>query len=173
MGLRTAILTGFLLALCAAPPASAREKKAYSSSGATGQLYQLLDGSYGGKLADFYLLADVYADPKKPDSELQHVLSVTYDKNLFFGRFVLEVRSIGKPTPDQLKTYSPEQMFTFGESDAEKFEKIKPGPLGTQGDLYQRSDDEGVLKEAPITDEVRNEFDHYITEYILPALKKK
>lgn len=173
MKLRTAVLMGALIAVCAAPSALARKRKGPVYSGATGQLYRLLDNSYGGKLADFYLLADVYQDPKKPGNELQHVLSVTYNRNLFFGRFVVEVRSIDKPTPAQLKTYTPEQMFKFAETDSEKFEKTQSGPLGTQGDLYLRSKDNGVLAPAPITDEVRTEFDNFITKYILPAVKKK
>ncbi len=173
MRLRTAVSMGAIIMFCAAPSAVARNKKAPAYSGVTGQLYQLLDNSYSGKLSDFYLLADVYTDPNKPGTELQHVLSVTYNKNLFFGRFVVEVRSIDKPTPAQLKTYTPEQMFKFAETDSEKFEKTQSGPLGTQGDLYLRSNDSGVLAPAPITDEVRTEFDNFITKYILPAVKKK
>jgi hypothetical protein len=165
-------LSFFLLAFCAAPLALARQKTEYVSGGATRQLYQLLDDSYGGKLSDFYVLADQYTDAKNPDSRLQHVLSVAYDKNLYFGRLVIEVRSIAKPTLDQLKTYTPKQMFNFGESDSQKFEKITPGPLGTEGDLYLSAQDDDPLTSSPVTDEVREEYDHYIARYILPALQK-
>lgn len=173
MRLMTFFLSCFLLAFCATPAAWARHRSEYVPSGATGQVYSLLDDSYGGKLGDFCILADEYPDPKNPENQLQHVLSVTYDKSLFFGRFVIEVRSIAKPTADQLKTYTPKQLFTFGESDVEKFEKIKAGPLGRQGDLYLRAQEDDPLAPTPITDEVREEYNHYITEYILPALQKK
>jgi hypothetical protein len=139
----------------------------------TYMLYQLLDGSYGGKLSDFYLLANVYADPQNPNNQLQHVLQVDYDKGRYFGRFRIYVRSVGKLTPDQLKTYNVKQIYQFGESDEAEFEKIDPGPLGGVGDLYLKAASNGPLASSPITDQVRQEFDNLITRYILPALKKK
>lgn len=173
MRLKTAVLSCFLMAFCAAPLAWARHKAENFSSGSTGQLYALLNESFGGRLSNFYILADQYPDPKNPKSQLQHVLSVTYNKSLFFGRFVIKVRSIGKPTADQLKTYTPKQLFGFGETDSQEFEKIQPGPFGSAGDLYLREDDGGSLASAPITDEVRDAYNRFVTQYILPSLQKK
>ena len=136
-------------------------------------IYQLLDDSYGGKLTNFYLLAGVYADPQDPASQLQRVLRVDYDKGRYFGRFRIYVRSVGKLTPAQLKTYDTEQIYQFGESDEAEFEKIDPGPLGGTGDLYLKATSNGPLAPAPITDQVRQEYDTLITKHILPALKKK
>jgi hypothetical protein len=72
------------------------------------RLFQLLDTSYGGKLSEFYLIGDVYKDPKIPDKELQHILKAEYDKDRVFGRFRLYVRSVDKLTPGQLKDYTPQ-----------------------------------------------------------------
>lgn len=138
----------------------------------TYQVYQALDNSYGGKLTDFYIIADTFADPKNPEQKFQHVLSVEYDKNLFFGRFKIQVRSVGELTPDQLKTYTTKQIYDFG-SDSEKFEKINPGPFGGEGDTYFKASGDEPLATAPITDDVRKEYETFLTQYILPALQKK
>src|SRR2546425_8124267 len=64
----------------------AKEKQpAIDPNDPTLRLYQLIESSYGGKLDDFYLLADTYKDQKNPDQELQHVLRVEFDKNRAFG----------------------------------------------------------------------------------------
>jgi hypothetical protein len=161
------------LLLVSGSSALAKAKQpAVSSDDPTYQLYQLLDSSRGGKLHDFYLLADIYKDPTDPTNELQHVLLVDYDKSRFFGRFRIYVRSVGKLTPEQLKTYTPKQIYDFGEEDEEEFEKINPGPFGQPGDMYLRATSAGPLASAPITDDVRNQYDSYLTQYILPALKK-
>lgn len=152
----------------------AKHKKApVSPDDPTYQIYQLLDNSYGGKLSDFYLLANVYADPQNPKVQLQRVLRVEYNKDQYFGRFRIYVRSVGKLTPAQLKTYSVEQIYHFGQSDDAEFEKIDPGPLGQSGDLYLKATNGGPLAPATITDQVRQEYESLITDYILPALKKK
>jgi hypothetical protein len=70
-----------------------------------------------------------------------------------------------------LKEYTPEQIFGFG-SDVEKFEKIDPGPLGETGDVCFRAIANAPLTPAPITDDVRGEYEFFLTQYILPALEK-
>jgi hypothetical protein len=168
----------FLSAVCAAligllPVSAKRNAPTVSPDDPTYQLYQLLDNSYGGKLTDFYLLADIYNDPKNPENQLQHVLKVDYDKSRFFGRFQIFVRSVGKMTPEQLKTYSPKQIYDFGEQDEEEFEKIDPGPFGQKGDLFLHATSLGPMAPAPITDEVNKQYDTFLTKYILPGLKKQ
>lgn len=161
------------LVLIAASVASAkRHKLAVSPDDPTYQVYQLLDGSHEGKLQDFYLLADIYTDPRKPGTQLQHVLRVNYDKSRFFGRFEIFVRSVDKLTPGQLQTYSLKQIYDFGETDEEEFEKINPGPFGQTGDLFLEATSSGPLAPAAITDQVREQYDTFLTHYILPALKK-
>lgn len=170
VGVSLAFLCAVLVGL---PSASAkRESLSVSSDDPTYQLYQLLDNSYGGKLKDFYVLADIYSDPQSPGNQLQHVLSVEYDKSLFFGRLRILVRSVGKLTPEQLKTYSPKQIYDFGEQDEEEFAKIDAGPLGTKGDMFLQISTSGPLAPATIGDDVRKQYESFITEYILPALKK-
>lgn len=166
-----------LAVVCAAliglPSASAkRENPTVSPDDPTYQLYQILDNSYGGKLKEFYVLADVYNDPQQPENQLQHVLRVEYDKSHFFGRLRIQVRSVSKLTPAQLKTYNPKQIYDFGEQDEEEFAKIDPGPLGQKGDLFLRATSAGPLAPAPVTAEVTKQYDSFIMEYILPALKK-
>lgn len=141
-------------------------------NGPTSHLFQFLDSSRDGKLSDFYLLADLYKDPSKPDSELRHVLRVDYDRNRGFGKLNLWVRSVDKMTPQQLETYTPKQIFDFAETDLQKFVKTGLGPLGAPGDLYLHAGEEGPLVSAPVTDEVRKEYDDFVTQYILPALQK-
>jgi len=152
----------------------AKEKPpAVSPDDVTLRLFQLLDTSYGGKLADFFLVGDIYNDPKAPDKELQHVFKAEYDKGRAFGRFRFYVRSLDKLTPGQLKDYTAKQIYEFGELDVEKFTKTDPGPFGKTGDVYFQAIPDGPLATAPVTDEVRKEYETYITQWLLPALAKK
>ncbi len=169
------IVAAIVLLAAAAPSGWAKKKKPRSANpdDPTNKVYQILDDSYGGKLADYYLLADLYTDPKNPSNQLQHVIRVDYDKSRFFGRFRIYVRSVGKLTPAQLKTYNLKQIYDFGESDEAEFEKINPGPLGETGDLYLKATANGPLASAPVTDQARQEYDMLITQYLLPALQKK
>lgn len=168
-------LASISLLVLAIPSVWARRKKkeAVNPNDPTYKLYQLLNSQYGGKLTDFYLLANIHADPQNPKVELQRVLRVDYDKNQYFGRFRIYVRSVEKLTPAQLKTYSVKQIYQFGQSDDAEFEKIDPGPLGESGDLYLTATSAGPLAPAPISDEVRQEYELLITKYILPALEKQ
>ena len=78
----------------------AKEKtQAVSPDDLTLRLFQLLDNSYGGKLSEFYVIGDIYKDPKNPDHELQHIFKAEYNKDSAFGRFRLYVRSLDKLTP--------------------------------------------------------------------------
>ena len=169
------IMASIILFVVAVPSVWAKKKKSQSvnPNDPTYRVYQVLDDSYGGKLTDYYLLADLYADPKNPSNQLQHVIRVEYDKSQFFGRFQIYVRSVGKLSQDQLKTYNVKQIYDFGESDEAKFEKINPGPLGETGDLYLTATANGPLAAAPVTDQARQEYDMLITKYLLPALEKK
>jgi len=138
------------------------------------RLYQFLDSQYGGKLEDFCLTADVFKDPKNPDHEEQHILKVEYDKNRGFGKLRIYVRTVDKLTPEQLKTYTPKQMFDYAEVDSEKFTKTDPGSFGRTGDVYFRPVSEGgPLATAPVTDETRSAYERYLTSFITPALQKK
>jgi hypothetical protein len=139
----------------------------------TFRLYQLLDSSYGGKLAELYIIADIFKDPKKPEQENQHILRVEYDKNRVFGKLRINVRTVAKLTPEQLKIYNAKQAYEFAEVDSEKFTKTDPGPLGRPGDVYARAEEGRPLVSAPITDEARSAYERFITEHILPALQKK
>jgi hypothetical protein len=152
----------------------AKEKTtAISPDDLTLRLFQLLDTSYGGKLSEFYLIGDIYKDPKTPDKELQHVFKAEYEKGRPFGRFRLYLRSVDKLTPEQLKEYTPKQIYEFGEADVEKFTKTDPGPFGKTGDVFFLAMAEGPLASAPVTDEVRKEYETYIAQWLLPALEKK
>jgi hypothetical protein len=146
---------------------------AVSPDDLTLRLFHLLDTSYGGKLSDFYVIGDVYKDPKIPDKELQHVFKAEYEKGKTFGRFRLYVRSLDKLTEGQLKDYTPSQIYEFGELDVEKFTVTDPGPFGKTGDVYLRATPDGPLATAPITDEVRKEYETIIKQWLLPALEKK
>ena len=137
------------------------------------RLFQLLDSSYGGKLSEFYVVGDVYKDPKIPDKELQHIFKAEYEKERTFGRFRLYVRSVDKLTAGQLRDYTPKQIYEFGEEDSEKFAKTDPGPFGKSGDLYFQATENGPLATAPITDEARKEYETYVAQWLLPALEKK
>jgi hypothetical protein len=152
----------------------AKEKTpAVSPDDLTLRLFRLLDTSYGGKLSEFYFIGDVYRDPTIPDKELQHIFKAEYEKDRAFGRFRLYVRSVDKLTPGQLKDYTPKQIYEFGELDVEKFSKTDPGPFGRAGDLYFRATTERPLATAPITDDVRKEYETFITQWLFPALEKK
>jgi len=140
---------------------------------ATSRLFQLLDSARDGKLADFYLLADLYKDSDKPDEEYRHVLRVNYDKNRGFGKLNLWVRSVGKMTPQQLETYTPKQIYDFAETDQEKYCKSNAGQFGTPGDVYLHANQDRPLATAPVTDEVRKSYGLFVTDYLLPALQKK
>jgi len=170
------VIVAAIMLLAAAVPSGWAKKKKHEStnpSDPTYKVYQVLNDSYGGQLTDYYLLADLYTDPQNPSNQLQHVIRVDYNKDRFFGKFRIYVRSVGKLTPAQLKTYNLKQIFDFGESDEAEFEKINAGPLGETGDLFMKATSNGPLATAPITDEARQEYDMLITQYLLPALQKK
>lgn len=153
---------------------SAKQKPdAVDTNDATLRLYQLLDGSYGGKLEDFYLLADIYPDPKTPGQELQRVLRLEYDKARTFGKMKLYVRNVAKMQPEQLKSYSPKMVYEFGVEDTEKFVKTEPGQFGKIGDLYLLSTEEHPLATSPITDGARKTYTRLLNDHLLPALQKK
>lgn len=168
-------LAALSLLILAMPSAWARRKKkqAINPDDPTYKLYQLLNTKYGGKLKDFYLLANIHPDSQNPKVDLQRVLRVDYNKDQYFGRFRIYVRSVEKLTPAQLKTYSVKQIYHFGQSDDAEFEKIDAGPLGGSGDMYLKASSTGSLTPAPITDQVREEYELLVTKYILPALEKK
>jgi hypothetical protein len=136
------------------------------------RLFQLLDGSYGGKL-DFYTLADVYPDPKNSGQESQRIVRLEYDKNRSFGRLKVSVRNVAKLQPEQMKTYSPKMIYEFGVEDTERFVKTEPGPLGRTGDLYLRSNEDRPVATTPITDDARKSYQRLVVDYLLPALQKK
>lgn len=163
------LITAGLTTFCAA-----KEKPAaVSPDDVTLRLFQLLDSSYAGKLSEFFVVGDVYKDPKNPDKELQHVFNVEYEKARAFGRLRLHVRSVDALTPGQLKDYTPKQIYEFADADTEKFTKTDPGPLGRTGDLYFQASENGPLATAPITDEARKEYETYVSQWIMPALAKK
>jgi hypothetical protein len=140
---------------------------------ATTQLFQVLDASRDGKLTEFYILGDFFKDPSKPDEEYRHVLRVEYNKNNAFGKLKICVRTVGKMTDEQLRAYSPKQIYDFGDSDSEKFVKTTCGQFGVTGDLYLRAGDDSPLTTAPVTDNVRKEYEVLVTQYVTPALEKK
>lgn len=139
----------------------------------TVRLFQTADNSKGGKLADFYLLADVYKDPALPSEEAQHILKVDYDKAKLFAKLQIVVRSVGKIQPDQMKAYTAKEFFEFGLADQAKYMKTEPGPFGKPGDMYLVSTADRPLASAAITDEVRTRYEVFVTQYLLPALDKK
>ena len=154
------------------PPQKRGKTQPVPSDDPTLKLFTLLDSSFAGKLADFYLLGDVYKGADHPDQELQHVLRVEYNKNVFFGKFKIDVRGIGKPTEEQLKIYSIQQFYDGG-SEAERFAKLEAGPFGREGDLYVYTKGDAPLASAPITPEVQAEYQRLLTQYVIPALEKK
>ena len=134
------------------------------------RLYDLLDSTRGGKLQDFFLLADIYTEQGK---EFQHVLRADYEKNHAFGKLKIYVRSVAQMAPEQLQSYTPKQVYDFGETDLEQFVKTEPGEFGKQGDIYLRGDAENPLATTPITDEARKSYQMLVNQYLLPALQKK
>lgn len=139
----------------------------------TYRLYQLLDTKRGGKLSEYYVIADVYNDPKNPDIQNQHILRADYDKNRGFGKLNLHVRSVGKINSRQMETYSPKEFYEFGLMDLEKFLKTEPGPLGKPGDVYLRAHDDQPLHSTEVTDDIRKQYEGFLTQYLLPALEKQ
>jgi hypothetical protein len=156
------------MGMAAPPGAGAREK--YEPDPATIQLFQVLNTSFGGKVEHFCLLGDTYTDAS--GQQFRHVLRVDYDKSRGFGRLNLYVRSVGKMTPDQLATYTPQQIYDFGESDQAKFVKTDTLTFGAPGDLYLEAQDDGPLHSAAITDAVRKRYSDLLTQYVIPALQK-
>ena len=139
----------------------------------TYRLFQLLDDSHSGKLANLYVIADTYKDPGNSDGELQHILLVDYDKNRNFGKLNIHVRCLSKLAPEQLKTYTLKQIFDFGVEDTEKFVKTDPGSFGRPGDMFLRATGEMPPSTAPITDDARKQYDFFLTQFLIPALAKK
>ena len=89
----------------------AKEKNAtVSPNDPTFRLYSLLDSKFNGKLDDFFVLADVFNDPKNPGQAQQHVLRVEYNKDRGFGKLNIYVRTVAQLTPEQLKTYTPSRF---------------------------------------------------------------
>jgi hypothetical protein len=153
----------------------AKEKTpAVGADDPTLRLYNLLDSKYNGKLEDYCVLADTVNDPKNPGQTQQHVLRVDYSKDRAFGKLLLYVRTVGQLSPEQLKSYSPKQIYDYAESDSAKFTKTDPGSFGRQGDIYfEPASEGGPMKTAPVTPEVAAQYDRYVTQYLLPALEKK
>ncbi len=139
----------------------------------TYRLFQLLDAKRGGKLPEIYVIADVYNDPKDPSVQQQHVLRADYDKSRGFGKFNLHVRSVGKISTRQLEAYTPKELYDFGLMDLERFLKTDAGPLGKPGDVYLRADEDQPLHSAEVTDDIRKEYEGFLTRYLLPALEKQ
>jgi len=110
------ILSAFLMTAGLPGLRLAKDKTpAISPDDLTLRLFQLLDTSYGGKLAEFYFVGDVYKDPKIPDKELQHILKAEYEKDRAFGRLRLYVLSVDKLSPGQMDQYTPKQIDDFAE----------------------------------------------------------
>jgi len=138
------------------------------------RLFSLLDSKYNGKVDDFCLLADLISDPKSPGSQLQRVIRVEYSKDRMFGKLSLHVRTVAQLTPEQLKAYSPKQIYDFAETDMAKFTKTETGLFGKPGDVYfEASSDGGPLTTVAITPLVQSQFESLISQYVLPALEKK
>jgi hypothetical protein len=134
------------------------------------RLFDLLDSTRSGKLEDFFTLADIYSEQ---GNEFQHVVRADYDKGRAFGKLRIWVRSVAKMAPEQLQTYSPKQIYEFGEIDLEKFVKTEPGEFGKQGDIYLRGDADNPLATSPVTDGARKSYQMLVSQYLLPALQKK
>jgi len=173
-----AIIAGTILALLAWGGESGRlgAKEKASQIGPndpTVRLYALLDSKYNGKVDDFYMLADMFNDPKNPGQQ-QHVIHIDYSKNRAFGKLSIHVRTVGQLTPEQLKAYDSKQIYDFAETDTAKFTKTDPGSFGKPGDVYfEPSSEGGPMGTVPITPEVQAQYEHYVTQYLLPALEKK
>ncbi|MGH9446159.1 MAG: hypothetical protein ACRD3O_10575, partial [Terriglobia bacterium] len=174
-GLAVLLLLGFGAPKLRAVPRRRKKAKhsAVSANDPTARLFDLLNNSFEGKLSGLYVLAGIYSSSSNPAQQFQRVLRVTYDKDLYFGKFSIHARSVVKMTPQQLAIYSPEQIFNFGGQDGEVFEKINPGPFGSEtGDLFLSAAG-GPLRTAPITDEITQEYNALVSQYILPAVQKQ
>ena len=150
---------------------NAKEKNAIPADDPTTKLFQFLDTSYGGKVEDFYVIGEIFKASDHPDQDWQHILRVEYGKDKPFGKFTFYVRNISKPTPDQLKVYTPKALYDFG-SDAEKFVKTAAGSFGQPGDVYLRADGDSPLATSPISPEIQAAYQKYLTATIMPALEK-
>ena len=140
----------------------------------TYRLFNLLDSKYNGKLDDFCILAGVSEDSKNAGQSHQYVLRVEYNKDRGFGKLRIYVREVAPLTPAQLKAYTPKQIYDFAEADIAKFTKTDAGPFGKPGDVYfEPAEGRGALATVTITPEVEAQYDHYVSDYILPALEKK
>ena len=145
-----------------------------SSDDPTLRLFDLLNSKFNGKLDDFFLIADTFTDPAKQGQSEQHILRVEYDKTRTFGKLRIYVRNVDQLTPEQLKAYSPKDIFGFAESESEKFTKTDPGSLGRPGDMFlQPTSQGGPLGASPVTDEIQAKYARYVTQYIIPTLEKK
>ncbi len=153
----------------------AKEKASQiSPNDPTVRLYSLLDSKFNGKLDDFFLMADTVNDPKNPGQTQQHVLCVDYKKDRGFGKLNIHLRTVSQLTPEQMKAYSPKQIYDFAETDTAKFTKTDPGPFGKVGDVYlEPSPDGGGIATAPVTPEVQAQYERFVTQYVLPGLEKK
>jgi hypothetical protein len=138
------------------------------------RLYNILDSKFGGKLEGLCMLADTFTDAKNPQQVQQRVLRIEYNKANVFGRLRIYVRTVDMPSQEQLKAYSPKEIYEYAETDSEKFTKTDPGSFGKPGDVYSLpSMPGGPLGTVPITEEARARYERYITQYILPALEKR
>jgi len=173
---RPAAIAVLLVIVCSsyarAGPQRKDKKNEVDPNDCTCRLYQFLDESRGGKVEELYALGDVYQDPKSGE-EFRHVFKVEYDKSRAFGKLKIYVRAVGKMSPEQLSTYTPQQIYDFGESDLEKFVKTDCGFYGKAGDIYLQPNEDGTLGTAAITDEARKRYDNFLCQYVLPALLKK
>lgn len=173
-----AVIMGVVSALLVLGGSTARRLEAkekvsqVSSDDPTVRLYNLLDSKFNGKVDDFVVLADLVSDPKDAGQE-QHVLRVEYSKDRAFGKLSIHVRTVAQLTPEQLKTYSPKQIYDFAETDTAKFTKTDPGPFGKPGDVYFEPTSDGAIGSVPPTPEVQAEYERFVTQYLLPALEKK
>lgn len=172
--LRTILCVGLALVGGLAAPLLGKEKTPpVDANDPTFRLFQALDTNRGGKLTDFYLIADVYKDPAGSSEEFQHILKADYDKNRSFGKLQVYVRSVGKILPDQLKTYTAKEFYDFGLMDQAKYMKTDPGEFGKSGDIYLRAVEDRPLATTPVTDEVRKSYEQFLTQHLLPAIEKK
>jgi len=169
------VLTLLVLGSGNAGRLGAKEKSTQiSANDPTVRLYNLLDSKYNGKLDDIFLLSDVVNDPKNPGQSQQHVLRLDYSKDRAFGKLSIHVRTVGQLTPEQLKAYSPKQIYDFAETDSAKFTKTDPGPFGKPGDVYfEPSSDGGAMGTVPVTPEVQAQYERFVSQYLLPMLEKR
>jgi hypothetical protein len=168
------LVAGLMVAWLSPSLAKDKEKVApIDPNDPTFRLFQKADESFGGKITELYVIADVYRDPANASEESQRILRVDYDKTKVFGKLQIVVRSVGRILPDQMKAYTPKDFFGFGLTDQAKFIKSEAGPFGKPGDIYLQAQPERPLSSVPVTDEVRKTYALLVTEYILPALEKK